>query len=390
MTSTQTLKPAQTDPFFGRRLDADGHVYLEPPHMAQILGDLGRDPILDFLSKFSGSSEDVTNREKNRSELWSVKGISALGAVSAAERVEALDAMGMRCQLVFNNTFGKEMRLNTDAARAAAGRYNDYAIDWTNRTGGRARASCVMNMGQVEWAVAEAKRLAKAGVKLVTLPSAAPPAGVSPAHSLWDPFWAVLEEADMVAILHLGGGGLISGSESDPMLPDRGWGKSDALKNTPATRAGGEEATSPYFMLVAHMAPELHLQTMVMGGVFERFPALRLGIIEYGASWIGPCVERMDLWVDFMAKTGKTYSMKPSEYVRRNVRVAPFFHENLPKMIERFGMEELYVFSTDYPHLEGSRDPIGKFNKWLVDLPPSYAQKFNIDNAALLFPGLAA
>ena len=47
------------------------------------------------------------------------------------------------------------------------------------------------------------------------------------------------------------------------------------------------------------------------------------------------------------------------------MRVAPFFHENLPKMIERFGMEELYVFSTDYPHLEGSRDPIGKFNKWL-------------------------
>src|ERR1700728_4733984 len=196
MTIAQTAQPTQTDPFFGRRLDADGHVYLDPPHMAEILGDLGRDPIFDFLSKFSGSPEDVANRQKNRSELWSVKGISALGAVSPDERVEALDAMGMRCQLVFNNTFGKEMRLDTDEARAAARRYNDYALDWTRRTGGRARASCVMEMGQVEWAVEEAKRLAKAGATLVTLPSATPPAGVSPAHSMWDPFWAVLEEAD--------------------------------------------------------------------------------------------------------------------------------------------------------------------------------------------------
>ncbi|MNJ00020.1 hypothetical protein D3C73_1592500 [compost metagenome] len=80
--------------------------------------------------------------------------------------------------------------------------------------------------------------------------------------------------------------------------------------------------------------------------------------------------------------------MKPSEYVRRNVRVAPFYHENLPLMIERYGMEEIYVFSTDYPHLEGSRDPIGKFQKWLDRLDPGYARKFFVENGALLFPGL--
>src|SRR3546814_6372637 len=92
--------------------------------------------------------------------------------------------------------------------------------------------------------------------------------------------------------------------------------------------------------LVAHMAPELYLQTMVMGGVFERFPRLRFGIIEFGAGWVGPAVERMDIWVDFQAKLGVKYAMRPSEYLRRNVRVTPFWHEDLTLMVDRFGLKE--------------------------------------------------
>ena len=94
----------------------------------------------------------------------------------------------------------------------------------------------------------------------------------------------------------------------------------------------------------------------------------------------------MDLWAEFMGKVGRKYSLKPSEFIARNVRVTPFWNENLPLMIERYGLEEAYIFSTDYPHLEGSRDPLGKFAKWLDKLPPDYARKFFIDNAKLLFP----
>jgi len=44
------------------------------------------------------------------------------------------------------------------------------------------------------------------------------------------------------------------------------------------------------------------------------------------------------------------------------------------------------VFSTDYPHLECSRDPIGKFRNHLDKLPAGYDQRFFIDNNRLLFP----
>jgi len=160
------------------------------------------------------------------------------------------------------------------------------------------------------------------------------------------------------------------------------------LRAKPADRPGGEEAISPYFMLVGHLSAEVYLTTLIMGHVFDRFPGLRFGVIEMGAAWLGPLIERMDVWAGFMAKVGRKYSLKPSEFIARNVRVTPFWNENLTRMIERYGLEDAYIFSSDYPHLEGSRDPLGKFSVYLKDLPKDYSRKFLIDNAALLFPGL--
>jgi predicted TIM-barrel fold metal-dependent hydrolase len=136
------------------------------------------------------------------------------------------------------------------------------------------------------------------------------------------------------------------------------------------------------------MAPEVWLLSMVMGGVFERFPRLALGIIEVGAGWIGPVCERMDAHANLMAKVGRTFPMKPSEYVRRNVRVTPMWAEDLETMIDRYGLEEVYCYSSDYPHIEGSRDPVGKFRKWTDRLPQSYEPKFFIENAGILFSNL--
>ncbi len=55
-------------------------------------------------------------------------------------------------------------------------------------------------------------------------------------------------------------------------------------------------------------------------------------------------------------------SLKPSEYIRRQVRFTPFPGEDVATMIAHTG-PELYLFSSDYPHPEGTRDPIGKFER---------------------------
>jgi hypothetical protein len=122
--------------------------------------------------------------------------------------------------------------------------------------------------------------------------------------------------------------------------------------------------------------------------VFERFPRLRFGILEFSTGWIGPAVERMDTWAEFLAKVGKKYDLKPSEFVKRNVRAGPFPTEDLPQIVDRYGLKEIYCFSTDYGHLEGSRDPIRKFRGMCEKIGAGYDQAFFIDNPAHLFPHL--
>ncbi|MGE0386534.1 MAG: amidohydrolase family protein [Gammaproteobacteria bacterium] len=383
--------PIGTDPYHGRLLDSDGHIYIHPDTADALFGEHNHGAPLEFLRGYVHSDEYKTNRAQNQdiNRVWDIKGMGALGGFDPLERRTALDAMGVRSQLVFGGVSGGwELRADSDAARLTCARFNDYALEFARRCDQRARVCCHINMSRVDWAIAELERVIKAGAKAITLPCNEPPASGSPSHEQWDPFWARIQEADVVATIHLGvSGGLLSNRErEDMMLPNPLWGESASLRAKPAFRAGGEEAISPYFMLVAHMAPELYLQTLVMGKVFERFPRLRFGIIEFGASWLGPCVERMDLWSKFMNRIGTKYNLKPSEYVRRNVRVTPFWHEDLPLMVERYGLKEAYVFSTDYPHLEGSRDPIGKFRAQLAKMDPAYAQAFFLDNPRLLFP----
>ena len=389
------VAPQLAEPFLGKILDADGHMYMDVPTLREIAGKLDPGHMASFLSDYVGTPTYEADVARNRRDIWSVKGISAYGATAPRDRLKALDLMGLQSQLVFFNTGSGEGRINSDEARAACRRYNDYGLAWQKETGGRARVAMQINMGTFEGAMAELKRVLKAGAKCISLPAAVPPAGVSPANALWDPFWALLEEADVPATLHLGAAGLLGNktrdvldAEGDPMFPERGWGDAAALRGTPANRPGGEEAISPYYMMIAHQSSELYLVTMIMGSVFERFPRLRFGIIECAASWLGPMVERMDTWAEFMGKVGRKYAMKPSEVVAHNVRVTPFWNENLPLMIERYGLEDAYIFATDYPHLEGSRDPLGKFAGHLSKLPAGYAQKFFVDNARLLFPDL--
>lgn len=386
MTTQAAANPNRND-LFGEMLDSDGHIYMLPEVQKELMPETCFGPTWDFLSGYVSHAEFGERRRNNRAQLWETKGLGALGAYDADERVEALDAMGIRTQLLFANNTLFDLRGLSERARAASVKYNDYAIDFSNRSKGRARAVCHINTSDIAFAIAETRRVVRAGARGVMLPCAQPPGGVSPSHESWDPMWAVLQEANVPALLHLGGAGLLSSdTPEDMMFPPPAWRDSATLRNKPAFRAGGEESISPYFMLVTHMAPELFLQTMVMGKVFERFPALRFGIIEFGAAWVGPCVERMDLWSNFMARVGVSYALKPSEFVRRNVRVTPFWHENLPQMVERYGLPEIYCFSTDYPHLEGSKDPIGKFERQLAKMPANYRRQFFIENNKWLLP----
>jgi predicted TIM-barrel fold metal-dependent hydrolase len=129
--------------------------------------------------------------------------------------------------------------------------------------------------------------------------------------------------------------------------------------------------------------PELFLACMALDGIFEQFPRLRGGSIEQGALWIVPWLKRMDLAQETFAKTEPALKLplRASEYIRRAVRFTPFPQEPVGWIIEQAG-EEFLLFSTDYPHPEGTRDPIKRFEATMQGVSESAKERFYSGNFA--------
>jgi predicted TIM-barrel fold metal-dependent hydrolase len=129
---------------------------------------------------------------------------------------------------------------------------------------------------------------------------------------------------------------------------------------------------------------------MVMGGVFERFPALRFGIIELGAHWLAPLALHLDNTFKIFSRRFKgVLKLLPSEYIRRNIRVTPYRIENIADHIDRYGLSECYCYSSDFPHPEGGQDPIKDFDASISKMDPTINEKFFCKNGEWVLPALS-
>jgi predicted TIM-barrel fold metal-dependent hydrolase len=72
-------------------------------------------------------------------------------------------------------------------------------------------------------------------------------------------------------------------------------------------------------------------------------------------------------------------SMKPSDFVKRQVRVTPYPHEDTGWII-RNTSDDMCLFSSDFPHVEGGRNPLKRFDDALAGLSPAQVGKFYADN----------
>jgi hypothetical protein len=71
--------------------------------------------------------------------------------------------------------------------------------------------------------------------------------------------------------------------------------------------------------------------------------------------------------------------MKPGDLVRRQLRVTPYPHEDAGWIIANAG-EEVCLFSSDYPHVEGGRNPLKRFDDSLAGLSTSAIERFYCSN----------
>jgi predicted TIM-barrel fold metal-dependent hydrolase len=199
----------------------------------------------------------------------------------------------------------------------------------------------------------------------------------APTHPDLDGFWDVLNESNIPFVLHVGGGGRLL----DPAFHNNEMPVTDHL-------GGGENIRSKDFLAIHH-SPELFLGVLIYDGLFDRFPKLRGGCIEQGASWVISWMRHLDYGLRAFRRTEdplRRLELAPSDYVRRHLKFTPFAGEPVGWMIEEGG-PELFMFSTDYPHPEGGRDPLAKFEETLVNAAEGDRDRFFYQNMFELLHG---
>jgi predicted TIM-barrel fold metal-dependent hydrolase len=319
---------------------------------------------------------DPEARADAEARLLQDKGWMAMGGFDPLERSEVLDLLGFRAQLVFA-TFATSMFSGRNLDRYYAGSAaQNRAVAEFCANDPRLLAVAYVPLADPVRAVQIATEAIALGCKAVMVPSVA--AGeLSPSHPDLNPFWSLLAESNIPFVLHVGGGGQLL----DPAFHNNAMPVTDHL-------GGGENIRSKDYLAIYH-SPSVFLGTLILDGVFDRFPTLRGGCIEQGAGWVPSWMRHLDYAHRAFRRTEEPLQrleMKPSEYVRRHLKFTPFPGEAVGWMIKEAG-EELFMFSSDYPHPEGGRDPIASFEGEMEGVSEDAMRRFYFDNMAELMGG---
>ncbi len=368
--------------YAGERIccDADSHImetfdwlrsYADPdvrealPALA--LGGAGKAAEKAIARALEARGDAEKTRELRANIIGGAKGWAAYGAFDKDDRRRALDDLGFRRQLIFS-TFASTQFLHAKdtALKYGGARAHNRAMGDFCRGDNRLMGVAIVPLDAPDLAVAEIANAAKEGCKAVWV-SAAPAGDKSPGHPDLDVVWRALVDNALPFMLHVGGGTRV--------LPK-------TYENTghprPSDWLGGGENLRVKDYMVLSFAPQMFLSALVFDGVFERFPDLRGGVIELGGGWVPNFVKSLDNGQRMFRKSDPLVgglALKASDYIRRQVKFTPFPGEDIGWMIRDAG-EELFLFSSDYPHPEGGKDPIRKFEDTLDGIADGARDRF--------------
>ena len=338
-----------------------------------------------MIDKLRRQHRDPAERPRAEAEIMLRKNWSALGSFLKEDRPRALDLLGFASQLVFNTFMNKyflDAESDPDPAYVygVARAHNRAIVDFCS-VDRRLLPVGYVPLSDFGLARAMAAEVIAMGCKALLIPSACPK-GHSPSHTELFPVWAAAQDAGLPVVFHVGGGGRLL----DPNYFNNG------LPPVTDFHGGAENFRSVDFMAIP-FPPMQTLATMIFDRVFDHFPRLKVGVIEQGAVWLPSWMRQLDTAQDAFYKSEerlRRLELRPSEYVRRQIRVTPYPTEPVGWIIEQAG-EEVCLFSSDWPHVEGGRNPLKRFEDSMANLGERTKQRFYADNFVdLMGAGLPA
>jgi predicted TIM-barrel fold metal-dependent hydrolase len=249
---------------------------------------------------------------------------------NAAGRLRAMDREGVDRHLVIPGTFAMTTTvLDTDLAVELLAAYNRYVVAYCDADPVRLTAAVQVTGADPEWSAAEIKRVAAeqcVGAATVVLPQA-----MAVDDPDLHPIWQALDEADLPLLHH-------SFFIEPPYFP----GYRDIWGNAIAARA----AAHPWGAqrLVAYL---------ILGGLFDRYPRLRLGFAECGAGWLPSWLYRLRGQMSYLRAAVPAGVGDPLDYVHAGrIYVGVEFYEDealVRSMIDVIGDDAL-MWQSDFPH----------------------------------------
>ena len=381
-----------TRPFY----DADSHI-MELPDFIQKYADPSvrkEIPPVDYTSSVVTDDEVAAivqqgNRHSNEHVAAQIalgdrlieesKEIQALGAFDAGDRSKAMDLLGFRKQLVFSThspkfPFNPSSKVPMHLRYAATRGHNRHMAEFCSADD-RLMGVAIVPLDDPALALKEAQWAIENSLEAIWVPHRAP-IGHAPGHVDLEPFWSLLAEAGVPFVLHVGGA---------PLHVHKSWG----INGRGATRdwLGGGENVRTKDAMALHQPPELFISMLLADGVFNRHPKLRGACVELGAGWVPELLKRLDFVARAFSKVDESlhFDLKPSEQLRQQMAFTPMPHEDVAGMIAQSDAG-LYLFSSDYPHIEGTRDPIARFERTIGDADEALKSQFYAENFLRIWP----
>jgi predicted TIM-barrel fold metal-dependent hydrolase len=342
-------------------ISSDGHASAPPEVFRPYLEEPYRDH-LDELTRenerFTAAALAIHTFTPEELEIVDDEGAIAsdgrLGAWDLDIRLREMDREGVAAELVIPGTahanvpfFFVVNRPYPPELRAAGARaYHRWLADRMADAGGRLFA-----MGEpgpchdLDETLRELRWIREHGFVSVALPGEVADPTLPPLHHpRYEPFWAACADLDLRLSIHAGDfrpQGLLLEFMERVIRTNSG-------KAEPLMAEVNRAEDSP---LVLDWGPRRAMWQLMLGGVFDRHPSLRLAVTEVRVDWIPTTLAQLDRRFE---RGDTPLRMRPSEYWRRHCAAgASSIHRAEIEMRHEIGVEQI-MFGRDYPHLEGT------------------------------------
>ena len=238
---------------------------------------------------------------------------------------------------------GMESALENDlpALQAAFSAFNRWlSEDWGFSYQERLFAAPYITLSNVQHAIAELEFALDNDARVINLRASAvttEDGQKNPADTDFDDFWSRVNEAGITVAFHAGD------AAYDFMFAH--WGLStefEAFRYDPLKR----------LLNYSNIADTV--AALISGGLFSRFPNIRVCTIENGSDWVSGLIRRFS---KAFKQAGYAFAEDPIKTFQNHIWVAPYYEDDLMELRELIGVEHI-LFGSDFPHAEGLATPM--------------------------------